>query len=289
LRFIISILLFFQIGCVYAQNGNKYPIEMSQFMKCGALYNPASPVMHNKVLFQTGLLQFFSPYGGIRTFYGSFNYQINSRFKQSVGFNYIGDKEGDLISRNYLYAKYNITVPLNENYSLTSGISYGLASYSFNGTSPNSIGADSKPDGNLGLNLGHKKWNVGYALNQITNSELKPIDETYRLARFSTLSADYKWAINEKLNLKAFTINRFYAKNAINNELALLLQHQDFFSWGAGYKTQRGFTVYAGLDKIPILEDRFHLLVSYFVPSFVNKSLSYNFIEFNLCYGVDRK
>ena len=273
---------------LFAQQENKYPVEFGQFMQSTLLNNPAAITEHDYINFQTGLLQYIGPFKGIRTYYSTFSYQLQKKYIHEIGFNFIGDREGELISRNYFYGRYSIKIRLNDKYTLSTGSSLGFVNFAFSGSTPNSTGADTKIDGCIGTWLHHEKFNIGFAVNQVTNSSLKPIEETFILSPFYILNSDYEYKINPFHSLKVFMINRAY-NHKLNSDLAILIKHYDTFTWGSGYKTSRGFTFYAGLNKIPVLDDRLHVLFSYFIPTFENQANRYNFLEINLAYGINSK
>ena len=169
------------------------------------------------------------------------------------------------------------------------GTRIGFVNYAFNGTTPYSTGAATNRDASIGVWLQHKNFNAGYALNQLTNSTLKPIEEIFYLPSYSIFNLDYTHRLHPQVHLKGFAIARVYKQNVNNFEAALLLEHYQSLRWGAGFKTQRGFNFYIGLHKIPIMEDRLHVMFSYFVPTFENQANRYNFFEINLSYGLNVK
>lgn len=289
MRFLLPLLLLILPISLFAQQDNKYPVEFGQFMKTSVIYNPASIDEHDHINLQTGLLQYIGPFKTIKTYYSTFSYQIQKKYNHTIGFNFISDREGELISRNYFYGRYVIKIPLNDQYSLSAGTTIGFVNYAFNGSTPYSIGADTKPDASIGSWLHHKKFNIGYALNQITNSTLRPIEEQFILNSFSVINADYTYQFHPNLNIKGLGLARIYSGSLYNVEMAFLVEHYKTLTWGAGYKTQRGVNFYFGLNKIPILDDRFHFMFSYFLPTFENQANRYNFFELNLSYGINSK
>ena len=274
---------------MFAQLNNRYPIEFGQFMNSYLLNNPASITSNEKINLNTGLLQYIGPFKGIRTFYGTFTYKLEKKYTHDLGINFISDQEGELISRNFIYSRYAIQIPLNQNYILSTGATLGLANYAFSGSTPNSIGADTRIDGNLGLWLKNKNFNIGFAINQFTNSSISPIEEKFSLSTFSTINADYKHSFNPYLNLKGYFINKIYSKSLLRTELVIHLEHYNSFIWGSGYKHNRGLTFYIGINKIPILDDKFHFMFSYFIPTFENQANRYNYLELNLSYSINSK
>jgi hypothetical protein len=289
LRILFAIVFFINILPLSAQQENKYPVEFGQFMNTTILYNPAAYEAHNHINFQAGILQYIGPYKSIKTYYSTLSYQLIKKYTHTFGANFFADHEGDLITRNNFYGRYAIQMTLNEKYSLASGTSIGFVNYAFNGSTPYSTGAATNIDASVGIWLHHKKYNVGYALNQLTNSVLKPIEESFILHPYSTFNADYIYRCHPNLNLKGYLVSRLYNKISNNVEAAILLEHYQTFNWGVGLKTQRGINFYIGINKIPIVEDNLHILFSYFIPTFENQANRYNFFEINLSYGINVK
>lgn len=269
---------------VYSQQVNKYPVEYGQFVQTNLLNNPANISNDSNIFFQTGILQHTGAFKSIRTIYGLASFKIKKNNLHNFGLQFISNKEGEYISKNYFYGRYSIKIPLNTHYQLSLGTSFGFVNYAFSGSSPYSSGADTKADANLGLYLCNKKYNLGYSINQIMNSSLKPIEETFTLSPYSTINADYTYNLNYNVYLKANLIAHLYSFSTINNNWALIVNHYNKVNWGAGFQSNRGLNYYFGIDKIPIQNDYLNFMFSYFTPVFDNPFNRFNLYELSVSY-----
>ena len=262
--------LFLSFNSAYAQdNVINY---FDQFTQNYSLINPGSKdssaylsgQLGNKT--QTGLFK------GVSFLY--FDGDIKIKRKAENGFHFLGiqfinNREGSFISRNRIYGRYAWYQQLNKTTSLSAGVSLGTVNYAFQNSQGGVSGSDFSPDGNIGMELTHRKLVLGLSYQQFFNSTIRPIDETIPLKQFYNLHGNYRFIVNEVINLKLHALLQL-GLNSVNSSsfsLSPILELHHKFDVGINYRQRNGVVFMAGIKKIEIINSFLSLYVSYKIPT----------------------
>ncbi|MDJ1482490.1 PorP/SprF family type IX secretion system membrane protein [Cytophagaceae bacterium YF14B1] len=291
------IVLFLLCIQTYAQEVIGVPIPFNQFTNNYFLINPASISTESDMAVTIGRQFNTNAWSDIYTHYANATLKLTSSNTQEehfprhvVGFNFIGDKEGQYLSRNRMYALYSLQVRLSEKLFLASGASVGFASYTVSGTSVSSSGSATTPDAGLGLWLFDKQnGHIGVSVNQLTEGKLRPIEETTRLKRYYTLSLRKHIPLSSQVSLyPALLIRHVPAYQTLwEGNMGLVLN--DLFMAGVSMKYKENFSILAGIERLPVLGGYVKTAFSYTAPVPNRLVARFNSYEFTLSFYMLKK
>ncbi|MFN3402976.1 MAG: PorP/SprF family type IX secretion system membrane protein [Cytophagaceae bacterium] len=291
---LLCVFYFSVISLAQAQFTKIYPVQSAQFFRNYNLINPASHGLYNTMEINPGFLSHLGPFKEIKSYFISGSFQINPRItsnrpRQVVGIILLTDKRGELINRTRAYISYAVHIKLSEQYSLSAGTSVGLASFTFSGTSANSSGSDTKPDGNFGLWLYKEGFNFGISINQMFNTKLQPIREEFQLTRHFNINAEKKFDLSPVVQLMPIALIRYPGLNHVDIDIATLCTIQNILSFGGNFRKDRGIAFMLGLDKIPLSSSDFSMMFSYQIPSGKTRNSNIQIMELTLRLSMERK
>lgn len=271
----ICILFFFIFHAVFAQeySAKRYPLHFNQFTESIYLNNSSIHGVYQQKQGKIGYLGHSGVLKKIRSFY-AFYYsklpQKNTNSPQFLGLSVINDQEGLLLQQTKIYIHYNWHTNLTEKLHLSAGISLGVNSYFIDGDTPQTKGSDMAPDGSFGIWLAHEKYYIGLASNQLFESKLQPLQETFLLKRTYQSNLGYLLLNKEKGKLYIHSEIHYLDKNYVTSDASLLFNYRDFafigisnyweenigFSIGLQQKVDKGYLIGFFSYHVPIISQQ---------------------------------
>ncbi len=280
----------------FAQDVMGLPVLFNQFTRTYFLINPASIGNDSDLEVSIGRQFNTDEWSNIYTHYANINLELTPKRKadhyshHTLGLTFIGDKEGDYLSRTRAYALYNAHIMLSEKISLAAGASLGVASYAVKGTAVSPSGAATSPDGSVGLWLYDANGShAGLSVNQLAESKLTPIVETTRLVRHYNISLRKALSLNAHLSLYPALLVRYVPQYSTTYEAATTLVMNELFSVGAAGRYKNNISVMAGLERIPAFRGYAKTAFSYTFPAGKQVQANFNTYEFTLSFFLKKK
>ena len=293
---IVLLLLLFWSELSIAQNEvPRLPLQYGQYFSTYPLYNPASLGTHARIQFNAGSQVLIGPFENIHNTYAHGGIQLtperreNNKTNHVMGFSFMDDQEGDLISRSRFYLQYAIHINLNEQLALSAGTSCGFMSYLLGSSPVSGGGSDTQIDINFGLWLYHDRFQAGVSLHQIPESELTPIQEITTLPRYININGEYQFNIDPKIRIIFSTIARWVPAYTNLNifDFNTRAVYNDLLSVGTGYRYKRGISLNIGFENIPINENKLRAIISYNMPPQDVGLSGLNTFELTIGYGIN--
>ena len=282
---IFYILFLLSYSCLNAQS--IYPVQIDQVNNGYVYFNPSSISNFNKFDFSVLNKRYFGLFENIGVNYGSLSYKLRndslSKKKHVFGVNFLHEYDGEYLNRTRAQLRYAIQTNLSNQTKLNLGLSFGYFNYYIKSTATNAGSTVWLPDGNIGFWVSGKKYNIGLAINQFTNSTTELFIKSYTLNNFIVLNADYKIEINPFLELMSGSVFRVYKEN-LQADLFSTLKYKQFMSVGINYKINNGAVYIVGFDNIKIFNENFGFTTSYFVKTGIGVMYNSSQLELNIRY-----
>ena len=230
---------------------------------------------------QTGL------FSGLSHFY--FDGDIKLHRKTENGFHFIGvqlinSREGSFITRNRVYGRYAWFQQLNQQSSLSAGVSLGTINYAFQNSQGGVSGSDFAPDANIGIEYSINRLKIGVSLQQFLNASLQPIDERIQLNQFYNLHAKYQFIITDIINFNLHALIQTGVNFSNSYALSPLIEVQKKYELGINYRHQKGIVFLLGLKNIEIINSFLSVYVSYKTTTSSTSTIPDNAVEFFLSF-----
>lgn len=214
----------FSFQCVSAQLTTSNFEDYSQTQWNPYIQNPAildtsySFCLKANQIINTGL------FSNISKFYVDADKKIkssNSDEKHYLGFQAVNSKYGDFINKSNLVLRYSWYRKLNDKVSFSSGFSLGFLNLSFLTSNGGGGGSALGPDASLGMRIMSKRISFGFSSNQIFNTILVPLTQTYVFNRTYQIEIQKNFKLSpniQMLNLISLEtkddLNFFYGINS---------------------------------------------------------------------------
>lgn len=281
LLFLCGIISSPLIAQVYVE---KPATSFNLFFKNYKIINPAN-AEDTKTSFSLGNRSYTGLFKGVTQFYADIDFflsQKKSNMKgHSLGIWLLANRQGDFFRKNRVYARYAYRNQLSQDFSLSLGVSAGLVNYVFSSSDASTGGSDSDFDGSLGMWFLYKKLKVGASLQQLTNTILRPVNQPFYLKRYMSVMASHSWPISPSLTWETHGNVSFIPLFGTLMQMAGLVQiHEAEF--GAGYKSDAGVSVFAGLRELRLQQYAVSFSASYMFSRVVIKKVNNNILELNL-------
>ena len=272
----------------------RLPLQYGQFYSSYPFYNPASIGVLSALQMDAGTQVLTGPWSNIYNFYAHGDVQLTpERRKRNLsnhvlGFNFNGDKEGDLLSRSRFYLQYAVHVNLREQLTLSAGASVGFMSFVIKGSPVSGGGADTDLDLNLGLWLSGSHYQTGISVNQLPQSEVLPLTEISKLTRYWNATGEYRFDLSYQITLISAGLVRWVPAQ---NELTVFDLHarvllKSLVSAGASYRYRRGLGFLVGLENIRLYDGKLFTRFVFNIPAGTDRFSNVNTIELTLGYGI---
>lgn len=292
----ICFVVFFAIQHLYGQNQNyELPIYYGQFFNDPQINSLG--FQQEPINIRLGHRRNGNNFGGIHTTFFSGRFQLAAKKNEGrneLGISFISDKEGFLIRRNRLGASYGRHIKISDKYVFAGGFSAGF--YNFSVQSNDITGGLSNYvfDGSFSLALYSDKTKVGFSINQVTNPTFIPLNQTTTLTRHYNIFMSHDFLITEDFRLTPSVLSRYSKATAsvfsgFYTGLSLQALFQEHIMGGGSIEFDNGYYFFIGLKEIELLQSRFDLSFSYFVPDTDNERSNVNLYELFLSYKVGSK
>ena len=272
---------------IQAQHVPGLPVQFTQFFKTYTLINPAGMGKDSSMEFNVGNKSLTGAFNGVRTFYAFGNIQLNKRnshgVKHVLGLSFINDKEGNYINRNRASIMYAFHLPVSQRTTISAGVALGMVNYFFKASNISAGGSAFAPNADVGLWLHRENFNIGISSNQIIESQLTPIDQTYSLDRHYNLIVDKIFYISPFVSITPAMVFRWYSQDFYTVDVGLVTLLQQKISFAATYKYERGFSFSGGLENIILGQSIFKTMFSYFTPA--GGAQYYNPVSYEISVG----
>ena len=229
---------------------------------------------------QTGL------FSGLSHFYfdGDIKLQRNTdKGCHFVGVQLINSREGSFITRNRVYGRYAWFQQLNQQSTLSAGVSLGIINYAFQNSQGGVSGSDFAPDANIGVEYSINRLKIGVSLQQFLNSSLQPIDEKIQLKQFYNVYGNYQFIITDVINLNLNVLFQTGENLSNSYSCSQILEVQKKYELGLNYRHQKGLVFLLGLKNIEIINSFLSVYVSYKTATY-NIAIPDNAVELYLSF-----
>ncbi len=295
----LSVVLMFWILMIQNCNAQDVvrllPIQFHQYMHAYSLNNPAYIGHNSDMEIIAGNQRQGGNWSSISTYYTIFNIALPFIAKETndhsvFGVKIIGDNEGKYIGRNRFYLSYAWRSQIAQKLYFQTGLDAGFYNYVVKGTDLSGNASAFAPDGNFGARIYNADFHAGFAVNQIFNSKLQPFNEVTQLHTHYSFSGAYKLKASDAFRLIPSSYVRWGNKNdRLDIDLNLKSIIDQMVSAGIGYRINKGYMFFAGLEKIDIFNGDISFYFSYSAPLNNSKYININTYEINLNYMIDKK
>lgn len=207
---------------------------------------------------------------GVTRNVGRFYLDADKRFgaAKSKGFHNLGLqitnlKLGDYISKSRFQLRYSWYTRLSEQSAVSAGVSLGFINYSFLTTQGGTGGTDLGPDGSVGVHFFAHKFNLGFAIQQIFNPVLIPINQSFQLSRLYNVDLEREFSISPFADLTAQVVLQISDDSRYTYGASLLSELYDFGIIGLSNFYLKKTSVSAGIKPVVFTTSTLTLLVTY--------------------------
>ena len=254
---------------VFAQQiVNGYPINLSQYSQQISFQCPAATVVYNEWESTVTSRRNLGFWRNNQTYYaqGAFRIQKDPKANfHGLGVAMYYDKEGAYLKRSRGYLLYAYHIKLNNNYSLSGGISLGLMSYQA-GNVDYDGGTENALDANLGFMFYSNRFFVAANIAQLPQSKLQPINEITVLTRYYQFLVGKDFPINENILLKTNINSKIYSSQTPDIYCQAGLKWNETLGLYGTYKLQRHAAIMFGIEKIELDGFQLRSYISYDIP-----------------------
>lgn len=202
----------------------------------------------------------------VRSFYVDGDKRFQSSDKNEFhygGLQMTNSKLGDFISRSRFQVRYGWYAALSRKAALASGISLGFINYSLLTTQGGSGGSDFGPDGAIGVHYLRKRTSIGFAVKQIFNPVLLPVNQSFRLNRLYNADVTHEFRLGPRSHLTAQSVAQLSEEKNLSYSLGLMAGITDIVLLGINHFSLQETSLQAGLQQINILEMNIRVLAAY--------------------------
>jgi type IX secretion system PorP/SprF family membrane protein len=243
------------ISCIYTitlflspalrgQTNAVYPDQSTAYFNNMYLINPASiPTdvkMNLSLLYKTktGALS------NITTFSFSFARILNYSKPNNhlIRIYFFNEKDGPYIQRPRASLNYAYKLAISDKLSLSSGVSLGFVQTIFTAPSATGNGNATSPDAAIGIAFLHKKFDVGFSINQILNASVNPVAAQIQYTRYYNTYLNYTFKLSHTLKLKSGMLWNYLPTYPDNINLYGMLEIKEIFSFGSCYRYNKNLS-----------------------------------------------
>jgi hypothetical protein len=161
---------------------------------------------------------------------------------------FFNQKEGPYIEKPRAYINYIYQIPLNEQTSLSAGVTLGFAGVFFSAPSSTAAGSVFLPDGSLGLGLKRKKFSAGISSFQIFNSKGSPLTGRIILKRYYHLFLSGEKDLSPDWIFKGFLLWGLMPSQTDRKEASISFTFKDALSVGSAFRYKQGLSFFSSFQ-----------------------------------------
>ncbi len=273
---------------IYAQY-SQYPAHQSQVFNVIRTYNPAMSNIDGHTEVQLNYQRYLGAFDKVnnKLFFANFNLspKDSAGSKHNLGLKFSGEDEGEYITRNRFYVSYGWHLRVTQNYWLGAGAYLGLAGYTYSGTSGNTQGFASAPDGDFGLVFYRPEYIVlGFSVNQAFNTTVQPKDLSFRWKRFYNLYIQKHFIWNQQWSTSLYGQENIRTDTYNTTDIGAYMSYRGQLLMGGNLTTATKFSVMAGFQNIPLKWGDFALIFNYNFPFINQRRTNIQSFELSLKY-----
>jgi type IX secretion system PorP/SprF family membrane protein len=257
------------VGTTHAQV-TRFPVQYSQFFNSYSIINPASCGQLGDLEIQIGRQQHGGAWKNIATTFTTGTCRIKKSKANNfhvTGISFMRDKEGEYLKQSRVYVVYAWHTKLTKKVSLSAGLTSGFFSYLIAGSNANVTSAATAFDGSLGLWLYTNNYYIGASTNQITNSELTPLEETTKLVRHYNVTGGFTQTINKNLTVTPRVLLRYCPGFPLDLDVSVGTSIKELVVLGINYRYNKSIVPYVGFEKVKLGNGNLRTMFSYAVPN----------------------
>ncbi len=268
LTFAFLIFFFPAVRNAYAQFNELLPVRFSLFTENYPLLNPALINMEDPRSLNTGTQITAGGFDRVYSFYlnGAFTLFPAQKPNQRLGVSFMGDWEGELISRSWFQLMYSIEVPLSSKVKIGTGAHIGLMNYLVKSTNVSAGGSDLAPLLSVGLKIRDDRGHFGIAFNQANRATVTPIEQPIRLNRHINLTATYEFQVSRMFVITPAVWFRWLESDFREYTFSVEGLLDDVFVFQAVWLYERNLTFGVGVKNTRLGRVNLALKFSYTVP-----------------------
>ncbi len=224
--------------------------EFTQIRNNPYLINPASSDTSYRLKCSANLLQDLGFFKGVYKSYLDVDKRLRSKSKLQnnwIGFQFTNSTYGEYIHKNRFSLRYSWSTPLNYNLLLSTGASLGVVNFAFLTSQGGGGDSDFDMDGSLGIRLISKKGQLGISSQHIFNSEIPPLNDSYKSPRLFLAEYFRNYSISMDLNLRGALIAQYSELKEKYASFAMDLDWKKIYSVGYTYHSMHRSSFQAGL------------------------------------------
>lgn len=189
-----------------------------------------------------------------------------------VGLHLISDREGFVIRRNRLGAKYARHQRISSNYMLAAGMYLGTMNYAIKSNDVTGGFSSYALDGIISLKLYNEKTAIGFSINQVTNARITPVNSEIILPRHLNAFIQHRFVANDHFTFIPSLYSRYIGQQTrLHNEFSLAgglrMLIRNKFMAGFNSETKQGSYVLLGIENIAFTKSVMSLNLAYFIPN----------------------
>jgi len=282
--FILSLTLTFATNGL-SQAAIETPVHFGQFYN-NPVINLARNGLDSKLEITFDNQRNLGGFAGVSTSYFSafFNPKTDQSSKNIYGVYFYNDREGDFLFRrkvNFSIARHQ---QITEKWNLALALSGGIHIFGIKPTSSTGAYSANTFDGNSSLLLYSNKFQFGLAMNQFSNSTIKPVSQEIVLKRHYYVYSQYLW---QKKNIEVIP-SAFFKYINVEDPVYTLKS----LTYGASTKViyrvimagvsyqDNGMYFSIGINKWKTNQANLDFDFSYFIPTTLN--INVNRLELNV-------
>ena len=280
--------LFYLVNALQAQVENAFSsVQFEQFQRTNSLYTPCNLDTNYSTSISLGNRSYTGLFRGVNRIYLDVEHQLQ---KKNNSISHIGllvksENEGPLFRRNKIYGRYSQKLPLTSNLELCIGASIGMVNSAFGASQTSPGGSATALDMNVGLAIRYKNLQLGSAYQQITNSVLQPLNQTFTLNDYFNFHLNYGYNFNRQTGLRFDILDEWHQGNQHLLQAASEFYFLERIAVFVGVRDQRGISIGTGLKKIRINQHHLQFHASYLLAKSYS-AIKDNVIEFSIQFNI---
>ncbi len=155
---------------------------------------------------------------------------------------FYNEKDGPYIHRPRAYLNYGYKIALSKNMNIAAGAAFGFAQTAFTAPSSTANGNSISPDASIGLSVQAKKFEAGFSVCQLLNSEVNPVVAPIIYQRYYNTYLSYNVDLSPFVNLKSGMLWRALPSYEDDVNFYSMLEYKETIAFGGSYRYNKNFS-----------------------------------------------
>jgi len=211
------------------------------------------------------------------------NSQLGTRYKNStISLQFYSDIQGELISRNRLYAHYNNQIKVSKKLKAFAGISAGIVNKNLGNSTTNIEGSANVFDASAIVGVYSQKFLFLFSALQIPQKTIMPISYEVPLFRYYNMYGIYSWDLPQNFKNEAMISYKF--ANNIEKEFIIgdQVTWQNNYTFGTELSILNKINYFIEFEAFKTDNYKTNILISYETNHSLNKNIITTFSIFNV-------